>query len=479
MQILEELHRFPHQHIVSHIACWQRHGVDYILLPKARCDLKAMLTRQAAPSVNRATVKWLFSQLYGLADALKHFHALENKSDSTGQGSNVRWAYHHDIKPQNILIFELILNQHPIFKLSDFGAGRISNPNEKGLSHKENEVVGTLTYFAPEAHSGGKGASRPFDVWSLGCVFLELLVWLFQLFEDKEDEDGHKITQHVAHFEHLREHFPGANPYDLDDSFYWKPKTGSFELKPPVVDVLLTLKSTRCQNMWAFERLIDVIGCMLTVDVERRSTASELEEALRRIRLGIDREIHDMPPDIDSYAAQYAANLSDKHRPKPSPKAFQTTVNTGITAESTASWPSPIPLDNRSVGLTTDDSHSVAITSSDGPKTLHSSASWETKTLHVSAPSPAGRPKEGPDAGGEILVNAANIKNTGFRHEIKDLYISDSRLHEWLESQWPAGKGSQYATRVSSRGRALLPWALITLTTGCKWQLGILDPGPT
>lgn len=480
--MLEELHRFPHQHIVSHIACWRQDDIDYILLPKARCDLKAMLTRQDAPYVNRETVKWLFSQLHGLADAMKHFHALGNQGNSTSLNTNVRWAYHHDIKPTNILVFERELNFHPILKLNDFGAGRISSPNEKGRSHTESEVFGTTTYFAPEAEPGGEGASRPFDMWSLGCVFLEMLVWLFRLFEEEGDGDeGGGIAHHVERFRDLREKFSGANPNNLEDKFYWKPPGAqSYAVKPAVKKVIAKLKSQRCRDMWAFDRLIDAITKLLVVDIDQRLTAAQLEEVLRRIRLGVDREIREMEPNRDIYSSQYEANRSDTPASGLVRKPGQPTIHTGITMiDSDASPRGPSPVDERSVESTADDSHLLSVVSAEGLRTSHSPVEWENKDPHVSAPSTAKDPDKDPNNNSRILTSTGNIKDLGVRHEFSNCYISDWRLHEYLESRWPAGEGSQYATRVSSHCRLPLHRALITYTTVCRRHLGDLDPGPT
>jgi len=73
---------------------------------------------------------------------------------------------HRDIKPQNLLI-----DQRGALKLADFGLARAFGVPVRTYTH---EVV-TLWYRAPEILLGGKQYSTPVDVWSVGCVFAEMV----------------------------------------------------------------------------------------------------------------------------------------------------------------------------------------------------------------------------------------------------------------------------------------------------------------
>ena len=73
---------------------------------------------------------------------------------------------HRDIKAANVLI------NNGVCKLTDFGtATRTSGRSKPG---DENEPVGTLAYMAPEVTEGVPTGPAA-DVWSLGCLLLELL----------------------------------------------------------------------------------------------------------------------------------------------------------------------------------------------------------------------------------------------------------------------------------------------------------------
>ncbi|XP_009603597.1 cell division control protein 2 homolog A-like isoform X1 [Nicotiana tomentosiformis] len=74
---------------------------------------------------------------------------------------------HRDLKPQNLL-----LNPRTnVLKLADFGLGRAFGIPVRTFTH---EVV-TLWYRAPEILLGSRCYSTPVDVWSVGCIFAEMV----------------------------------------------------------------------------------------------------------------------------------------------------------------------------------------------------------------------------------------------------------------------------------------------------------------
>ena len=74
---------------------------------------------------------------------------------------------HRDIKPGNLLV-----NSNCILKICDFGLARLWDPSDQqNMTH---EVV-TQYYRAPELLMGARRYTGAIDVWSVGCIFAELL----------------------------------------------------------------------------------------------------------------------------------------------------------------------------------------------------------------------------------------------------------------------------------------------------------------
>ena len=73
---------------------------------------------------------------------------------------------HRDLKPQNLLI-----DNDGNIKLADFGLARAFAIPVRTYTH---EVV-TLWYRSPEILLGSKFYSCGVDIWSIGCIFTEMV----------------------------------------------------------------------------------------------------------------------------------------------------------------------------------------------------------------------------------------------------------------------------------------------------------------
>jgi cell division cycle 2-like protein len=76
------------------------------------------------------------------------------------------WILHRDIKTSNLL-----LNNHGILKIADFGLARPYGSPIRAYTH----VVVTLWYRAPELLLGTPTYTPAIDIWAVGCVFAEML----------------------------------------------------------------------------------------------------------------------------------------------------------------------------------------------------------------------------------------------------------------------------------------------------------------
>lgn len=64
-----------------------------------------------------------------------------------------------------------MINREGILKLADFGLAITIGKPVKSVTH---EVV-TLWYRAPDILLGSKSYSTAIDIWSIGCIFAEMV----------------------------------------------------------------------------------------------------------------------------------------------------------------------------------------------------------------------------------------------------------------------------------------------------------------
>ena len=74
---------------------------------------------------------------------------------------------HRDLKPSNLL-----LNANCDLKICDFGLARPTSEND----HHMTEYVVTRWYRAPELLLNSSDYTAAIDVWSVGCIFMELMI---------------------------------------------------------------------------------------------------------------------------------------------------------------------------------------------------------------------------------------------------------------------------------------------------------------
>ena len=148
---------------------------------------------------------------------------------------------HRDLKPSNILV-----NKNCDLKICDFGLARVQ---QKG--HEISEYVTTRWYRAPEVLMGYDHTDYAMDIWSVGCIFAELILrkpffpgksTLNQLSviiqkigsptrEDLRECKSKKVLRFIKKLKHKdpivwEETFPEASPEEIDllkKMFCWDP----------------------------------------------------------------------------------------------------------------------------------------------------------------------------------------------------------------------------------------------------------------
>ena len=246
-----------------------------MLFPYAQCNLRQYMSWIQFGVPTKKNIIWLTRQFLGLAEALKGIHDLSGAGApqsapdlATHPKGERRGGYHHDLKPDNILFYKDTGN----FEISDFGSGKVHT--YRSGSYNSPLSRGTVTYESPEANRAG-GTSRPYDMWSLGCVFLEILIWAvfgFQSVEDFRDK------------RHDRR-FPESPRWRTEDDAFWQElPNGDIILRKPVEEQVQSLREAILQQRnQPFKEVLELVIKMLDPVKETRIPALDLYDTLGRI----------------------------------------------------------------------------------------------------------------------------------------------------------------------------------------------------
>ncbi|XP_068668093.1 cyclin-dependent kinase B1-1 [Aristolochia californica] len=191
----------------------------YLVFEYLDTDLKKYIdSHRKGPNPRPLPPALIQSFLYQLLKGVAHCHS--------------HGVLHRDLKPQNLLVDK----ERGILKIADLGLGRAFTIPLKSYTH---EIV-TLWYRAPEVLLGSTHYSTGVDMWSVGCIYAEM-VRRQALFP------GDSELQQLLHIFRLlgtptEEQWPGVTSLrDWHEYPLWKPQNLSrivLSLEPEGVDLL-------------------------------------------------------------------------------------------------------------------------------------------------------------------------------------------------------------------------------------------------
>ncbi|KAF2787744.1 HET-domain-containing protein [Melanomma pulvis-pyrius CBS 109.77] len=176
---LQKLQSLNHPHLIKAIAWFTWGKTHYFMFPWANLGNLRDYCAMEPPNLTDSYLQWIFLQFCGLADAIMKLHGSDKSSAS--------WR-HGDLKPDNILCFG---NSHEppdsrrstcTFVITDVGLTKRHNFITEDRNKATSTRMGTFMYEPPETeldqHDPNKGRSRRYDIWSMGCIYLEFIIWL-------------------------------------------------------------------------------------------------------------------------------------------------------------------------------------------------------------------------------------------------------------------------------------------------------------
>ena len=248
----------PHKHLISLVACYSTPAGQsfqsqdpalHLFFPWADMDMSDWMRPHDArppdhlrgPEEPQRRKEYLYEVIMSLISAVTYLHSEINGT----------FTSHHDLKPQNILLFG------KQWRICDFGMTRLRSLDEGSQTER---ILGSYVYHPPEYEDKSvKTHGRSFDIWSLGCIFVELAVLIVYGWENKRLEAFEK--ERDKNRDRLRER--GSNDV-------------SFHNNMPVVHRWMSTMAHE-DGSRNFMFLMDTVAKMLSMDRDNRPYSWEVE----------------------------------------------------------------------------------------------------------------------------------------------------------------------------------------------------------
>ncbi|KAI1124586.1 hypothetical protein F5Y10DRAFT_280061 [Nemania abortiva] len=253
---LELMRRLDHPHLIRAFAAYKRGKDRGFLFPWAENgNLRQFWTTNRFP-LDGELLSWAMQQMRGLTDGIQRLH-----------DENTR---HGDIKPGNVLVFPSGTNRWGTLVLADVGLAKFHALYTRERFTPTTTAHGTRRYEPPEVQPGEDGViSRKYDVWALGCVFLEFLIWLLN------GPDGFTLF------------YTASSGNGGTEKRFWEPTSDGPSLYPVIRDYMTEISRTLdgIPGNAALKGILTIIQTkLLVVDVGLRATPSDVLERLESIK---------------------------------------------------------------------------------------------------------------------------------------------------------------------------------------------------
>jgi serine/threonine protein kinase len=206
----------PHLSLVNLCATYTWKGSYHFVFPWADMSLNEYWKEVSRPKSITKPVLWMLRQCRDIAfglhcmhdpsTPLRHKPADINRGDQNSKSSDdsckkdSMFALHGDIKPDNILWYR---SEDPYGRLilADFGRSAFQDKESKS---KITIPYNSTTYAAPECEFKKRISSLQYDIWGLGCVYLQFITWILkgcdgiQKFAECREEEHFKHPKNIT-----------------------------------------------------------------------------------------------------------------------------------------------------------------------------------------------------------------------------------------------------------------------------------------
>ncbi|KAF2970051.1 hypothetical protein GQX73_g3565 [Xylaria multiplex] len=308
-EMLEKMRELQHPHLIQAHLTYRRGKDMGFMFPYAHGGNLASFWENHNPfgdpdsKPSLSFVSWALIQMKGLAHGLKELHDAKMR--------------HGDIKPQNILFFERTEPRRKDLVIADVGLAkyyalythRWDYPRAVQFGSRRYEPPDVQRQTVPEGEAREVPHSRKYDLWSLGCVLLEFLIWL---------DSGSKGFMA----------FLSASGANRIGARFWQGQSVRQEIIESMSNLEHRLRE-KGQEYRALTEVLDLVQKRLLVEVDERADSASLFNEIEEIESRFSSGFTDIP----SFPPQFplrGGNDADDTAPNPAAPPR----NVGVTLDS-------------------------------------------------------------------------------------------------------------------------------------------------
>ncbi|KAE9379781.1 kinase-like protein [Stipitochalara longipes BDJ] len=276
---LDQATTLQDRHIVKMIKAYKHGDTFNLIFPLAKTNLDHLLRNPALDTSNSihgpVESRTAWNQLLGITKALGRIGGPNGAETIFGPSDKQQFqGVHFDLKPANILV-----DDDGTWIISDFGQSTFRETTRS--SSRVINQGGTDAYAPPEIDNLDSRFSRRYDVWSLGCIMLEVMAFVLLGHEGLHGEKG------LDHVRFTRSSWSSRKDHRF---FCQESPQGKCVVKKEIVSFMKSLKESEClrgqQKSRVFvESILELITKMLEPEAEYRI---EIGDVIRRLNSAID-----------------------------------------------------------------------------------------------------------------------------------------------------------------------------------------------
>ena len=239
------------------------------------------------------SLQWIIYQFVGICSALEELH-----------DSNCR---HGDLKPENILWFKDDEDRGTL-QIADLGLAAFHEKDAHtnvrlGKDKLTSTPSGTSRYEPPEMdkdrekRDAQEARSRQYDIWSMGCIMLELLIWLTYGYQAVET-------------------------FRKNTDYFWELQEGNGYAVHHYVTSRMSIMDTQLQDSTAYKELLHLVRARLLVVKVSQTYKSQLEfreiaKVLHASIKAIQQKCQSEPSYLLPLQLKYSSDETKENVPQP------------------------------------------------------------------------------------------------------------------------------------------------------------------